>query len=74
MDGNQEANIPSSFRPSLCKIQQLRLPRRTSALQRYSPCFAVQVAQLTVLRDDLGGVDLWMVGEYVRPPALINFL
>ena len=41
----------------------------------YAPCFAVQVTKLAVLWDDLCGIDLGMVSEYVLPPFLIvNFL
>ena len=39
------------------------------------PHLAIQIAQLTVLRYDLLGIDLRMVGENMCPPLLlVNFL
>jgi hypothetical protein len=43
--------------------------------QIYAPGFAVQIAQLAILWDNLRSVDLWVVGEYVLPPfLLVHFL
>jgi hypothetical protein len=51
------------------------IPMCSSAKHRHSPCLAIKVAQLAVLWLNLGGVDLWMMGEHVLPPLLlIQFL
>ena len=59
---------PSSSRPWLYGT-----PSAAASVERrvYVPCFTVEIAELAVLRLDLGRVDLGMMREDVLPPLLL---